>query len=130
MVDARVGTIYPEAIEYGIAQGFQLYRLDMRAGLSGEITTVLETSELTDKVIGAEDYDDIRIVAGGALGRKGDIVVDSISQPSRIIGIADGCGGLLGEEEKGKYQQKLIKVKAKMIERKLLTPYLGNQSQR
>ncbi len=130
VIDAGIGTIRAEAIEYGIAHEFQLYRLDMRAGLSGEITTVLETSELTDKVIGAEDYDDIRIVAGGALGRKGDIVVDSISQPSRIIGVADGCGGLLGEEEKRKYQQKLIKVKAKMIERKLLTPYLGNQSQR
>lgn len=129
VIDAGIGTIRPEAIEYGIAHEFQLYRLDMRAGLSGEITTVLETLELTDKVIGAEDYDDIRIVAGGALGRKGDIVVDSISQPSRVIGVADGCGGLLGEKEKRKYQQKLIKVKAKMIERKLLTSHFGNWSQ-
>lgn len=53
--------------------------LDMRAGLSGEITNVLETLELTSKVMGPEDYDGIRIVASGALGRKGDIVVGSIS---------------------------------------------------
>ena len=128
VIDAGIGTIQPEAIEHGITHGFQLYRLDMRAGLSGEITTVLETSELTNKVIGAEEYDGIRIVAGGALGRKGDIVVDSISQPTRIIGIANGHGGLLGEEEKGKYQQELTKVKARIIERKLQSPYISDQS--
>ena len=104
------------------------YRLDMRAGLSGEITTVLETSELSEKVIGFEDYDDMRVVAGGALGRRGDIIVDSISQPTRIIGIADGRGGLLSEQDEGEFQPKLQKIKAKIIQKKLLTPYLGDQS--
>ena len=121
VIDAGIGTIYPDAIEYGISHGIQLYRLDMRAGLSGEITNVLESLELTSKVIGTEDYDGVRIVAGGTLGRKGDIVVDSISQPTRIIGVADGHGGLLEESEEEKYQQKLIKVKAKIVEKRLLT---------
>jgi 4-hydroxy 2-oxovalerate aldolase/long-chain acyl-CoA synthetase len=119
VIDAGIGTIYPEAIEYGITRGFQLYRLDMRAGLSGEITNVLETMELTSKVIGTEDSDGVRIVAGGVLGRKGDIVVDSISQPTRVVGVADGCGGLLEEAEEEKYQQKVIQAKAKMLSRKL-----------
>lgn len=119
VVDVGVGTTYPEAIEYGIAHGIQLYRLDMRAGLSGEITNVLETLELVDKVIGTEDYDDIRIVAGGALGEKGDIVVDSIAQPARVIGVADGCGGLLEENEKEKYREKLAKAETMILKKRL-----------
>jgi hypothetical protein len=35
------------------------------------------------------------IVAGGVIGAAGDIVVDSISRPARILGVADGQGGLL-----------------------------------
>jgi len=119
VIDAGVGTIYPDAIEYGIAHGIQLYRLDMRAGLSGEITNVLETLKLTGKVIGTEDYDGIRIVAGGTLGRKGDIVVDSISQPTRVIGVADGSGGLLEEKEKEKYQEELAKAEAMLLRKRL-----------
>jgi 4-hydroxy 2-oxovalerate aldolase len=120
VIDAGIGTIYPDAIEYGITHGIQLYRLDMRAGLSGEITNVLETSELVDEVIGAEDYDGIRVVAGGALGERGDIVVDSISRPTRVIGVADGIGGLLSEAEAERYRKKVIKVKAKIVEKKML----------
>jgi|GEM_PF-90507 len=119
VIDAGVGTIYPDAIDYGIAHEIQLYRLDMRAGLSGEITNVLETLKLTGKVIGTENYDGIRMVAGGTLGRKGDIVVDSISQPTMVIGVADGSGGLLAEEEKGKYQKELVKAEAIILRKKL-----------
>jgi len=122
VIDAGIGTICPEAIEYGITHRFELYRLDMRAGLSGEITTVLETCELTDKVIGTKDYNGTKVVSGGALGRKGDIVVDSITRPTRIVGVADGRGGLVWEKEIQKYRQKITKIKAKMIEEKLDSP--------
>ena len=119
VIDAGISTIYPDAIEYGISHRIHLYRLDMRAGLSGEITNVLESLELTSKVIGAEDYDGVRIVAGGTLGRKGDIVVDSISQPTRVIGVADGRGGLLEESEKERYQEKLVRIEAMIFKKKL-----------
>lgn len=120
VIDAGIGTLYPEAIEYGNTHGIRLYRLDMRAGLSGELTTVLESSELTDKVVGIEEHDGIRLVAGGIIGRKDDIVVDSISQPTRIIGVADGRGGLLDESEKAKYRPELLKVRATILEKQLL----------
>ncbi|MFC1917394.1 4-hydroxy-2-oxovalerate aldolase [Chloroflexota bacterium] len=118
VIDAGVGTIYSEAIEYGNNRGMRLYRLDMRAGLSGEVTDVLETMELVDKVVGSEDYDTIRTVAGGVLGREGDIVVDSILQTNKVIGVADGRGGLLEGEEKEKYKDKLAKVRAVILKKK------------
>ncbi|MFC1973937.1 4-hydroxy-2-oxovalerate aldolase [Chloroflexota bacterium] len=118
ILDAGIGTISPDIIDCSITHGIKLYRLDMRAGLSGEITTVLESLSLVSEVIGTEVYDGVRIVAGGVLGAKGDIVVDSISQPTRIIGIANGYGGLLEETEEEKYQQNVQIVKIKLIEQR------------
>jgi 4-hydroxy-2-oxovalerate aldolase len=119
ILDVGIRTICPDAIKLGIDRGIQMYRLDMRAGLSGEITTVLETLELTGKVIGSEDYNEFKLVAGGIIGRRGDIIVDSIYQPARIIGVADGQGGLLKENEKKKYQKKLVKAESMIIEKRL-----------
>jgi hypothetical protein len=34
------------------------------------------------------------VVAGGAIGKKGKIVVDSVIAPTLILGKADGCGGI------------------------------------
>lgn len=121
VIDAGINTINPDAVEFGVSHGFGLYRLDMRAGLSGEITNVVETMELVNKIMGTEYYGDVRVVAGGILGKKGDIVVDSISNPTKVIGVADGKGGMIRGEDTGKYQTKILKVKTEMMERKLLT---------
>jgi len=37
----------------------------------------------------------VPVVAGGVIGRRGSVVIDSVKNPSRVIGIADGLGGLL-----------------------------------
>ena len=123
IMDAGVRTIHPDAIEYGISNGFNFYRLDMRAGLSGEITNVLETMELVDKIMGIDNYKGAKVVAGGVLGRKGDIVVDSILAPTKVIGVADGKGGLLEEEKIEKYQKNVSKVTNEMLSRKLLNSF-------
>ena len=33
--------------------------------------------------------------AGGAMGRSGDVIVDSVREPSRVIGVADGQGKII-----------------------------------
>jgi hypothetical protein len=35
------------------------------------------------------------VIAGGIVGEAGDLIVDSISSPSLILGKADGLGGVL-----------------------------------
>jgi len=115
VIDAGIGTLHPEAIELGNRKGIQIYRIDMRAGLSGEITTVMETDELLQNILGRDRYNDVPVVAGGLIGKKGDIIIDSISHPEKILGIADGQGGFL---KVGNFKDRLRKAKLEIVKRK------------
>ena len=46
-------------------------------------------------------------------------MVDSILHPTRVIGVADGCGVLLEEAEEEKYQQMITGAKAIIVSKKL-----------
>ena len=119
VIDASIGSILPEGVQYAINSGLKVYRLDMRAGLSGEIIAALETKELIEFIAGKGEINGVRVVAGGFIGKRGDVVVDSISNPARIIGIADGRGGLLSEELE-RYEESIKKVRSGIAERMLM----------
>ena len=86
------------------------------AGLSGEAVNVIETYELASKIMGKRQINNVNIVAGGYIGKKGDIVVDSIDSPSRIIGVADGRGKLLPVDNTSRYYDLIKKVKLGIAE--------------
>jgi len=120
VIDAGIGSILPEGLQYATNSGLRVYRLDMRAGLSGEIITALETKELMENIAGKSEINKIPVVAGGFIGKRGDVVVDSISNPARIIGIADGMGHLIKDaKELKKYDESIKKVKSGIAERLL-----------
>lgn len=121
VIDASVGTISPEGIEYAINSGLRVYRLDMRAGLSGEIITALETRGLIEDIAGKGEINGVTVVAGGFIGKRGDVVVDSISNPVKIVGIANGKGGLIKDfEELKKYKECIKRVRAGIAERMVM----------
>lgn len=103
IIDAGPGSISQETISYGIKKGFSIYRIDMRAGLFGEIESVLKTYQLKNNIIGENRIKGIRVVSGGVIGKRGDIVLDSVINPTRIIGVADGKGGLISRENSQDY---------------------------
>jgi len=109
VIDASIGSILPEGVQYAINSGLKVYRLDMRAGLSGEIITALETKELIENVAGKGEINGVTVVAGGFIGKRGDVVVDSISNPIRIVGIANGIGGIIKDVEELKRHEESIK---------------------
>ena len=60
----------------------------------------------------------VPIVAGGAMGRKGDVIVDSIREPSRVLGIADGQGGIVFQftsEETDRVQVVTDEIRSRML---------------
>jgi hypothetical protein len=97
VIDAGIGNCTKDAIIYAEKRKISVYRLDIRAAYSGYVLTLIETQTLFEKIAGTKKIAGIRIVAGGYVGRYGDIVVDSISNPTTVYGIADGKGGLLTE---------------------------------
>ena len=92
-------------------KNIKVLRLDMRAALISEVLLRLETINLVNNVYGVEIIDGIRVVAGGQIGIEGDIIVDSIKNPKRVIGIADGLGGVFSETKNQTYLNSLHKIK-------------------
>jgi hypothetical protein len=120
LVDAGIGTIRPDALAYAHAHGMKVYRLDMRAGLSGEILMALETRELLNSIAGETKVRGVLVVAGGLIGKVGTVVVDSILGPTRVIGVADGQGHLIKDKKRLKqYEDRVSKVRAWIAERLL-----------
>ena len=117
IVDATLGCVDNGAIELARERGITIWRTDMRAAMAGEMTTVLRTHQM-QKHMGRGEIAGISVVAGGILGEEGDVVVDSIIEPSKVIGIADGRGNLLygGEPD---YVRRTIEVEREILWRKI-----------
>lgn len=92
IIDAGIGSVSKEIINYCHQKDIKILRVDMRIVLESEIIQKDETYNFIDKVQGRKKINDFYIVAGGYYGKEGDIVVDSINKPSCVIGIADGQG--------------------------------------
>lgn len=91
-----------------------IIRMDNRAALSSILTSILENYDLCENVMGEFSYEGIRIVAGGIMGMEDDVIVDNISNPTVVIGIASGDGQTLysvDDNNHTKVIKKLIKEK-------------------
>lgn len=98
ILDAGIGSFSQVFVARAVARGLTVVRPDMRAALAAELAAVLGSERLVRELMGRAELDGVPIVAGGLVGRSGDVVVDSIRHPARVIGVADGRGGVAGEQ--------------------------------
>jgi len=94
IIDAIFGSVAPYAIGLAKQHGIKLLRVDMKAAMAGEMTTILRTYAMS-RGIERSQIDGIPVVLPTSFGDKGDVVVDSILSPTEVIGISDGKGGVL-----------------------------------
>ncbi|MCR2804444.1 hypothetical protein [Paenibacillus soyae] len=94
IIDGGIGTLHEEAVHEANARGHLLYRLDVRIAFAHIVDGILSTEQFIENTSGRERRDGRYYVAGGVIGMKGDMVVDSIRHPKFVIGIADGKGGI------------------------------------
>jgi len=94
VLDAGIGGILPDAIAEAQSRGCLLLRVNIWPALTGALSAAHESLIKTKDALGWETLDGIPVVAGGAMGSSGDIVVDSVHHPTRIIGVCDGHGGV------------------------------------
>lgn len=105
-LDGGIGNFSYAFIEKGLEYGHDIRRVDVRQAnsiLEGYIKSRIDNS--FNNIIGRKIIDGVSVVAGGIIGRKNEVIVDQIVNPTRVIGIANGIGGvkdagiLTGEEE-------------------------------
>lgn len=117
IIDAIFGSVEWEAINYAKKHGIQVWRTDMRAAMAGEVTTVLRTYNMM-KNIGKKYIGGIPVVSGGYIGDTGDVVVDSILNPTEVIGIADGKGNIMYDKEE-KFSDRIKRVELEIIKKRI-----------
>ncbi len=120
IIDAIVGVISPQAIARARERGLRLVRLDMRAALGAHVAMSLESADLVERQMGSADIAGVPVVAGGIIGKRGEVVVDSIATPTRVIGIAAGDGRLLGSGEAAEFAAAAGSVRGEIMRRRLV----------
>lgn len=99
LLDVGNGCFSPEAIAAAQGRGLMIEVLSPTAGWEGFMRRYLATRKL-QQGLGRRHLDNgIWIVSRGVMGSSGDVLVDEVSRPSRVIGICNGSGDLLYDEE-------------------------------
>jgi 4-hydroxy-2-oxovalerate aldolase len=120
IIDGAIGSIGEPAVEAFNEKGNEVYRFDVRASLSGKILTMIEAYDLIKNIAGKKKMDGFNIVAGGVIGRKGDIIVDSINNPKAVLGVADGKGFMIKDSSLlDKYSSNMKKAQEWMMKQNL-----------
>ena len=92
IIDAQIGSLDKNSVEYFSKN--TIVRVDIWASLVGSLTASYQSFKTIKYSFGSKKIQDINIVSGGFIGKKGDVVVDNVNQIEKIIGIADGVGGI------------------------------------
>jgi len=111
----ELGSVDGTLVEDLSERGIEITRIDSRPGLLSEISTILQTRHLVERVAGRADVQGVPVVAGGVLGRRGDVVMDDVLFPALVIGVSDGQGGLLPESEHAPFEVALGTVRAWLL---------------
>lgn len=94
-IDVGINNFRSDFINFLLNNGNKVLRLDTRVALTYQLIRESKyTKEFFNCIIGSMNIKGVTIVAGGLVGKEGDIIVDQISNPTQIIGIADGSGGV------------------------------------
>ncbi len=103
LFDGGTGTITDEAIKYAKIKKLKVLKLDIRMGFESNIILMQNTRKLILEISGKKKMNGFDLVSGGHIGNHGDIVVDNFKKPTKIFGVANGCGGLLDKVESEKF---------------------------
>ena len=109
-LDGGIGNFSKDFISTALENGHDVRRLDVRQ--SQEIMDGYMNSRLNSQfsqIIGRDVINSHSVVAGGIMGEEGQVIVDRIVQPTRVIGIANGIGGVKDKLELTAEEQNKIR---------------------
>lgn len=117
--DAGIGAVSSDAIAYANKHAVRVVRPDMRAALAAELESILGTQRIIDEIMGRGEIAGVPVVAGGLIGERGALVLDSISNPTRVVGVADGRGRVMYDRA-ADYADAIAAVDAEILRRQIV----------
>lgn len=118
IIDGSIGSIEPDAMIWAHDHNIQIIRPDLRAALAGEIAGLLGTHKINSQLMGKSEIAGITVVGGGIIGNKGDLIVDSIINPTRVIGVADGFGKIIDDVQE--YEETIRAVESELLRQRAI----------
>jgi 4-hydroxy-2-oxovalerate aldolase len=118
VLDSGMGGFPKGAVDEIAKRNAVLVRLDMWPALAGALHAAHESYRISVKSMGRTTIAGVPVVAGGAMGHKGDVIVDHVHDPSRVIGIADGQGAILfqyTDEEADRVHRVAREISSRMV---------------
>ena len=110
VIDVGNGTIFPEAVEEAKRRDIKVLCLFMKPGYDGTLETIFQTEELIQNQK-SKNLGNFSIISGGILGKRGDIIVDNVDNPTKILAIADGRGDVIPDVGDREFKENIDMVK-------------------
>jgi hypothetical protein len=107
VIDVGKGNISREAVNYAKRKKIKVIRCDITKTINNYINFYLKFHIEKNPAGIQEIKKNLRIISGGYIGKKGDIVVDNYTRPLQILGVSDGSG---------KFEKKISKLAKKNIQ--------------
>jgi 4-hydroxy-2-oxovalerate aldolase len=95
LLDAGIGSILSDGLQAAREHNIRTIRVNIWPTMAGTLLAAHESARINDSALGWDTLDGVPVVAGGAIGDAGVVIIDSIRNPTRVIGVADGNGSLL-----------------------------------
>lgn len=95
VMDAGIGSLTARGIAQAKARGALPIRVNIWPALTGALLSAHSGAIVRTSAMGWGKINEVAVVAGGAIGDEGAVIVDDINAPKRIIGVADGQGGVI-----------------------------------
>ncbi|MFC1941568.1 B12-binding domain-containing radical SAM protein, partial [Chloroflexota bacterium] len=110
IIDATTEGMELKAYEFIHSKNIKISRPEMRPLLSSQMSLLEKFGKYIAESKGYFVLEGYNFVSGGIIGKKGDIVVDSIKHPQTILGIADGRGKIIRPNELSSMNIKKIQI--------------------
>lgn len=110
VIDVGNGTIFPDAVEEAKRRDIKVLCLFMKPGYDGTLETIFQTEELIQNQK-SKNLGIFSMISGGILGKKGDIIVDNVDNPNKILAIADGRGDVISDVGDREFKENIDMVK-------------------
>ncbi|TVT28917.1 hypothetical protein FO441_01155 [Salinicoccus cyprini] len=116
-LDGGIGNFSKQFIKTALKVGHEVRRLDVRQSqeiMEGYIKS--RFSSRFNNIIGRDRIKGISVVAGGIMGLDGELIVDRITKPSKVVGVANGIGGVKNDADLSNEEREKIKAVQSYIE--------------
>ena len=82
------------------------------------MTLLFKTKNHLNEVFGNKKIKGIEVVSGGYYGKYGDVVVDNITKPTQLIGIADGRGDIMRHNFSNEFKKNIETINHWILNKK------------